>query len=61
MIKAVIEERLNQCRLESHPAKTKIVYCKDSGRQGSYLNENLISWDIGFNPGYRKIVMENSL
>ena len=35
-IRAVIEERLNQCRLELHPEKTKIVYCKDSSRQGSY-------------------------
>jgi RNA-directed DNA polymerase len=35
-IKAVIEERLKQCRLELHPEKTKIVYCKDSFRKGDY-------------------------
>ena len=28
---------------------------------GYLKTKNLISWDIGFNPGYRKIVMENSL
>ena len=35
-IKTVIEERLKQCRLELHPEKTKIVYCKDSSRKGNY-------------------------
>lgn len=38
-IKAVIEERLAQCKLELHPEKTKIVYCKDDDRRGHYLNE----------------------
>jgi RNA-directed DNA polymerase len=38
-IKAVIKKRLTECVLELHPAKTKIVYCKDSNRQGSYENE----------------------
>jgi len=54
MIKAVIEERLNQCRLESHPAKTKIVYCKDSGRQGSYLNEKFDFLGYRFQPRLSK-------
>ena len=38
-IKMVIEKRLKQCRLELHPDKTKIVYCKDTFRKGSYPNE----------------------
>jgi RNA-directed DNA polymerase len=38
-IKTVIEQRLNQCRLELNPEKTKIVYCKDSSRKGNYPNE----------------------
>jgi RNA-directed DNA polymerase len=29
-----IEKRLNQCKLELHPEKTKIVYCKDDDRRG---------------------------
>jgi RNA-directed DNA polymerase len=38
-IKTVIDRRLFQCKLELHPGKTKIVYCKDSSRQGNYPNE----------------------
>ncbi len=38
-IKMVIEGRLQQCRLELHPDKTKIVFCKDSFREGNYSNE----------------------
>ena len=35
-ILAMIEKRLLECKLELNPAKTKIVYCKDSNRQGNY-------------------------
>lgn len=34
-----IEKRLMQCKLQLHPEKTKIVYCKDDDRRGSYENE----------------------
>jgi group II intron reverse transcriptase/maturase len=34
-----LERRLNECGLELHPAKTKIVYCKDDDRNGNYPNE----------------------
>jgi RNA-directed DNA polymerase len=34
-----IEKRLAQCRLELHPEKTKIVYCKDDDRRETYANE----------------------
>jgi len=37
-VKKFIEERLAQCKLELHPAKTKIVYCKDDRRRKSYPN-----------------------
>ncbi len=33
--KSVIQ-RLARCRLEVHPEKTKIVYCRDSNRRGPY-------------------------
>lgn len=33
-----IKVRLNECKLQLHPEKTKIVYCKDSTRRGSYQN-----------------------
>jgi RNA-directed DNA polymerase len=31
-----VAERLRDCRLELHPDKTRVVYCKDSNRIGSY-------------------------
>jgi len=38
-VKSFIEEKLAGCKLELHPEKTKIVYCKDDARQGSYPDE----------------------
>jgi RNA-directed DNA polymerase len=38
-LKTAIEERLSQCKLELHPEKTKIVYCKDDDRRAHYPNE----------------------
>jgi RNA-directed DNA polymerase len=32
-VKAAVEARLRQCKLEAHPEKTRIVYCRDSNRQ----------------------------
>src|ERR1700757_694121 len=37
-IKAALQARLAECRLEMHPTKTKIVYCKDGKRKGRYPN-----------------------
>jgi RNA-directed DNA polymerase len=31
-----LKERFEQCGLELHPKKTKIVYCKDGSRKGAY-------------------------
>jgi len=31
-----IADRLKDCRLELHPEKTKVVYCKDDDRRGNY-------------------------
>lgn len=33
-----IRSRLRTCKLELHPEKTKIVYCKDDKRNGEYQN-----------------------
>lgn len=33
-----LRERFIQCKLELHPEKTKIVYCKDHKRTGEYQN-----------------------
>jgi len=35
-LRTVVVERLARCRLEAHPGKTKIVYCRDSNRRGQY-------------------------
>lgn len=35
-LKAAIGARLQECGLELHPDKTKIVYCKDDDRRGTY-------------------------
>ena len=35
---AALQVRLAECGLELHPTKTKIVYCKDVDRKGSYPN-----------------------
>ncbi|MDA9489644.1 hypothetical protein [Bradyrhizobium sp. CCBAU 11361] len=31
-IKAALQDRIEECELEMHPDKTKIIYCKDSNR-----------------------------
>lgn len=51
--KKVLEEikiRLKECGLELHPEKTKIVYCKDDVRGGSYENESFDFLGYTFRP-----------
>jgi RNA-directed DNA polymerase len=36
--KAELQARLTECRLELHPTKTRIVYCRDRRRKGTYPN-----------------------
>ena len=33
-----LNQRMNACKLELHPIKTKVVYCKDADRKGDYEN-----------------------
>jgi RNA-directed DNA polymerase len=37
-VRAAIAARMQECRLELHPEKTKIVYCKDGDRRGNHPN-----------------------
>ena len=37
-LKAQLQARLGECRLEMHPTKTKVVYCKDGKRKAKYPN-----------------------
>jgi RNA-directed DNA polymerase len=48
-----ISERMKTCKLELHPGKTKIVYCKQNNRPRKYPN---VSFDfLGFSYKPRKI------
>ena len=49
-LKVLIEERFAECRLELHPQKTKIVYCKDDDRRGSYTHEQFDFLGYTFRP-----------
>ena len=53
-IKAKIEKRLLECKLEAHPEKTKLVYCKDSDRRGNYPNKRFDFLGYGFQPRLAK-------
>ena len=37
-LKVELQARFAECGLEMHPTKSKIVYCKDNRRKGSYPN-----------------------
>lgn len=49
-----IKARLKECGLELHPEKTKIVYCKDSDRKGSYEHESFDFLGYTFRPRLSK-------
>jgi RNA-directed DNA polymerase len=42
--------RLEECKLQMHPEKSKIVYCKDSRRRGSYPNIQFTFLGFAFRP-----------
>lgn len=42
-VRRSLEERLKECKLEIHPTKTRIIYCKDADRILDYPN---ISFDF---------------
>jgi RNA-directed DNA polymerase len=49
-VRAAIAARLRECRLELHPEKTKVVYCKDEDRRGNYPNEKFDFLGYTFQP-----------
>jgi len=53
-LRDAMRKRLAQCKLELHPAKTKIVYCRDSWRRGSYPNERFDFLGFTFRPRLAK-------
>jgi len=50
MLWSQLTERLKQCRLELHPIKTKIVYCKDADRTAQYPNISFVFLGFEFRP-----------
>jgi RNA-directed DNA polymerase len=49
-VRRSIEARLAQCKLQLHPEKTNIVYCKDDDRRGTYPNEKFDFLGYTFRP-----------
>ncbi len=49
-VRAAIAARMQECRLELHPEKTKIVYCKDDDRRGTYPHEKFDFLGYTFRP-----------
>lgn len=46
LIKSALKQRMNTCKLELHPTKTKVVYCKDSNRK--LKEENMSFTFLGY-------------
>lgn len=53
-VRDAIARRLAECRLEMHPQKTRIVYCKDADRAGSYEHERFDFLGYSFRPRLSK-------
>lgn len=49
-LKEAIKVRFQECKLELHPEKTKIVYCKDSNRNGNGQHETFDFLGYTFRP-----------
>jgi RNA-directed DNA polymerase len=49
-LKESLGKRLEECGLQMHPEKTKIVYCKDDNRNGDYPNMKFDFLGYGFQP-----------
>lgn len=50
LMRDAIEKRLAQCKLEVHPEKTQIVYCKDDNRRKEYPKEGFDFLGYTFRP-----------
>jgi RNA-directed DNA polymerase len=60
-LKVALQARLAECRLEMHPTKTKIVYCKDGKRRGEYPNIKFDFLGYCFRPRRVRNSRDNSL
>ena len=60
LLKEAIAERLKACKLELHPQKTQIAYCKDARRKGSYSKVQFTFLGFGFKPRLVKGMRDGS-
>ena len=49
-IRSKLDARFKECRLELHPLKTKIIYCKDSKRKGKHKETSFDFLGYTFRP-----------
>ena len=54
LILKTLNDRMKECKLEIHPGKTKIVYCKSSNNQREYENEAFDFLGYTFRPRIAK-------
>jgi RNA-directed DNA polymerase len=60
-LKAELQARLAECRLELHPTKTKIVYCRDGKRRDKYPNVKFDFLGYCFRPRLVRRSRDNTL
>src|SRR6266446_2511939 len=60
-LKVELQARLAECRLELHPTKTKVVYCKDRSRRGTYPNVQFDFLGYRFRPRRVRRSQEHTL
>jgi group II intron reverse transcriptase/maturase len=61
VLKAELQARLAECRLELHPTKTKIVYCRDGKRRDKYPNVKFDFLGYCFRPRLVRRSRDNTL
>jgi group II intron reverse transcriptase/maturase len=49
-LRATLEQRFAECHLELHPQKTRVVYCKDDDRRGTYPDHSFDFLGYTFRP-----------
>jgi group II intron reverse transcriptase/maturase len=49
-LRAALERRFAECHLEPHPQKTRVVYCKDDDRRGTYPEHSFDFLGYTFRP-----------
>lgn len=53
-LRDAIAKRFKACKLELHPQKTKIAYCKDDNREGAYPDVHFEFLGYAFRPRFAK-------